>query len=436
MMNYTDIQDKFNEVIRYSQGIEEPLTDRLFDTWLENKKHFIDKWGGLTYEIPNVSVEIDDSKKYSEMVDFANRSRRLCGDDVRVAEFIMYQERYAFYDNKVNEDFITTDNKKIPKGMKISKALKYFTKDKEILSELQTAYSMLIQENKFEGTMVLSVHPLDFLSMSENAHNWRSCHAMDGEYRAGNLSYMQDKYTFVCYVKGKQDYSIPNFPFAWNSKKWRVLMYMREDRNVIMAGKQYPFENSELLDFAFEKGICEIYRGEWNEKWIKPPMKIVGAMIEDELGSLQFNDCLLSASYRPVIRFRDIEDMLENFTSEETKMLIGDGVECLECGKGMVSLSGAVRCEECGGYVYCDCCGEAEYPGDMYTLGEDLMCERCYDEHSTYCERCDSGFDNRTETIYWDSEDGCSYCDVCMAEIEAEREMEKKDNEACWMGEI
>ena len=28
----------------------------------------------------------------------------------------------------------------------------------------------------------------DYLSLSENAFNWRSCHALDGEYRAGNLS--------------------------------------------------------------------------------------------------------------------------------------------------------------------------------------------------------------------------------------------------------
>ena len=84
--------------------------------------------------------------------------------------------------------------------MKLVRAFKFFETDKELLNEIQSVASMIIQEDKIEGTLCLSVHPLDFISSSENTHNWRSCHALDGEYRAGNLSYMLDKTTVMCYL--------------------------------------------------------------------------------------------------------------------------------------------------------------------------------------------------------------------------------------------
>lgn len=85
---------------------------------------------------------------------------------------------------------------------------------------------MLIQEDKVTGILCLSIHPLDYLSLSENTYNWRSCHALDGEYRAGNLSYMMDNTTVVCYLKGEDEAELPHFPaeVKWNSKKWRMLL--------------------------------------------------------------------------------------------------------------------------------------------------------------------------------------------------------------------
>ena len=90
----------------------------------------------------------------------------------------------------------------------------------------------------------MSVHPLDFLSLSENGHNWRTCHSLDGDYRAGNISYLLDDVTFIAYLKAQDNYYLPNFPTSipWNSKKWRVLLHLSKDKNLLMAGKQYPLQ--------------------------------------------------------------------------------------------------------------------------------------------------------------------------------------------------
>ena len=133
----------------------------------------------------------------------------------------------------------------VPEGAKIIKSFKHFEGNKRKLEEMQTAASRVIQADKIEGYIYFSVHPLDFLSLSENAHNWRSCHALDGEYRSGNLNYMVDSSTIVCYVKSKEDTILPRFPedVPWNNKKWRVLLFLSDDGYSMMAGRQYPFFN-------------------------------------------------------------------------------------------------------------------------------------------------------------------------------------------------
>lgn len=66
---------------------------------------------------------------------------------------------------------------------------------------------------------------LRFLTSSVNTYNWRSCHALDGEYRAGNLSYMADNVTFMCYIKGEAKLQYPFLPhgISWNSKNGACL---------------------------------------------------------------------------------------------------------------------------------------------------------------------------------------------------------------------
>ena len=247
-----NIQDQFNEVIRYSQNIENPKTDKLLKEWYNSKKHFIDKWGGLTIELPNVAVSIDREAKKMNVEDFGRACSINTGNRA-AATFIWEQGVDAFYENRVKEDFLLGD-KKITKGMKISRALKFFTDDKAVLDRLQTYMSRLIQDAKLTGTLVMSVHPLDFLSSSENAHNWRSCHALDGDFRAGNLSYMVDSSTIICYIKTKDDEILPNFPDSvpWNSKKWRMLIHAGENDQIMFAGRQYPFSSKSGIDMVLK----------------------------------------------------------------------------------------------------------------------------------------------------------------------------------------
>jgi hypothetical protein len=192
---YEDIKEQFKEVIRYSQDIEDPKVDYLFREWEYNKKKFIDLFGGLIYEWPEtIEFVLDDTQKRSRVMEFVG----IVSDNFNNPELADFIEANldSFYENKVSTD------DKMPKGMKLLKAFKYFEKNQTALRNLQDMASQIIQEDKIKGTLCFSVHPLDYLSSSENTYNWRSCHSLDGEYRAGNLSYMVDNSTFLIYLKG------------------------------------------------------------------------------------------------------------------------------------------------------------------------------------------------------------------------------------------
>ena len=430
--NIDKIQDEFNKVMIFSQDLESVDTDKLFKTWLKSKERFIQKWGGLTKEIPNVSVPMSLQSKIQKKIDFERLCYMVLGEEAY--NFMNRQEVGEFFENRVSEDFVTSDGKKINKGAKLSKSIKNFSNNKELIDRIQTALSREIQDNKLTGTLVMSVHPLDFISSSENTHNWRSCHALDGEYRAGNLSYMQDKYTFICYLKSDGENQIlPRFPeeVKWNSKKWRVLMFLSEDEKTLMAGKQYPFENNNILNELFKQLIAEVYPNDWSEGWCDEYR--ANMMMKDALGSLHFNDCLISSSYHPVIKWDkslgelDSDELEKNLYKSSRMMTIGDALECLCCGQ-MVSMSESVLCDECGDYLYCDCCGEPVSEDDMYVLNGDYLCPNCYDEIAMYCENCDCCVDTRVEDVCYDEETDMYYCYDCYDDLIASREAREHES--------
>lgn len=237
------IKKQFDEVISWSQNISQPQTDELFRNWENAKASFIEAFGGLIYEYPEkVKFHCDKAQKQTKIKDFVEEISCIY-NNYELAHFIE-ENNDTFFENRVSKPYFKNDIK-IHAHSKLVKSFKFFEKDKKVLYTLQNKASQIIQEDCVEGTLCFSVHPLDYLSISENIYNWRSCHSLSGEYRAGNLSYMQDECTVICYLKGEDNVKLPMFPDSvpWNSKKWRVLFYVHNSKELIFAGRQYPFES-------------------------------------------------------------------------------------------------------------------------------------------------------------------------------------------------
>jgi DNA-directed RNA polymerase subunit RPC12/RpoP len=369
--------------------------DEIMNKWETNKSKFIKAFGGkLIYEVPySVKFSLDNKekqKKIDELVTLIAENF----NNVELAKFIEDNSE-TFYENKVSKG----KEKIIPTGAKLVKSFKHFETDKNLLNCFQSKASQIIQEDMIEGTLCFSVHPLDFLSSSENTYNWRSCHSLDGEYKAGNISYMCDSSTVICYLKSKDNVKIPNFPedVLWNSKKWRVLLFLSYKEKMLLAGRQYPFSSSSALNYVKNCFIPIVIKddpygySDWcsptidsiecgdnditlNEPYIAIrghlyPLKKIIVDCED---ALHFNDLLYSSSYVPLVSIKDNVNWMPELLDF---CAIGHGFKCLHCGKEEVTHSCFMVCDKCAEefglidndddeYIYCDYCGRRVHIND------------------------------------------------------------------------
>lgn len=431
----------------FSQVIPKPLaiTD-LMTRWEQGKAEFKKAMGGkLIYEYPTpVTFNLSEQAKRDKLRDFCE-SIADTFHLVDLADFL-YENNKTFYENKTTK-LLSSTPKQIKIGSKIIKDFKYFIEDDELCRRLQDKASMLIQEEKVTGILCLSIHPLDYLSLSENTYNWRSCHALDGEYRAGNLSYMTDSSTIICYLRGENEVELPHFPpeVKWNSKKWRMLLNFSEDWSVVFAGRQYPFKSDHVLDLVTHGliysglNITPCY-GKWSNEYIsswgedelddkyariRNRLYGVHSMIRNKKGSRNYNDLLYSNCYRnPYYMSSDrsplkpthlwFGDSYEYITSNLTpKIRIGDDTKCVKCGINTIDTEESMLCSKCEDDLAttfrCACCGnpiqewvEDDFDGYLY-------CYECADKVMRKCERC-----GRTMHEKYMTEEGC--CKQCQAD--------------------
>lgn len=457
---YEDIKDQFKSVITYSQCIPNPQVDNLFDRWLVAKERFIRRFGGLIYEWPEtIEFTLDPTAKRYRVTEFADMvSNTYHNDDL--AHFID-ENLDSFFENRV----LNTTGRQIPDGMKLIKAFKFFETDKKVLRDLQDKASILIQENKLSGKLCFSVHPLDFLSSSENTYNWRSCHALDGEYRAGNLSYMVDNTTFMVYLKGADGVHLPSFgpDVKWNSKKWRMLIHAQEYDEIMFAGRQYPFRSFDGMTQALRiyNNLYQQDRGvdsyssrykyqEWRADYVNGyvpydaapdslPCELeskyiiynnrlvdLAEVVRPGQGALNYNDVLFSTCYEfPYYTILNPWGYHSINALKEQPIIVGGEVICLHCGQVGVTNTETMRCDDCemdygyeenDTYGSCTCCSRRIYLDDAHYVGryEEPVCDSCFRELCFICDECGEMHFNEDQNYikFADGTDGY-VCNAC-----------------------
>ena len=432
MEELKSIKDKVEQVLEYSQNVSELDLTNLIDRWYDAKKFFIDSFGGkLIYQFPNkMTFHMSDDNKASKLANFIS-SMYSNFDLYALSRYLNTRSTEEFFSNTVLQEY-EYEGEIIPKGMKLLRSFKFFVQDENLLFHIQQLASAIIAEDKVEGYPCISVHPLDYLSASENNYNWRSCHALNGEYKAGNLSYMCDSSTVVCYIKGEDDVILPRFPQSvpWNSKKWRMFMFLADEHNALYAGRQYPFILDDAMNI-FRDLLFNVldYRGYNWSSWhndklnryqyqddsgefmeftqYQPQIPIGGKfygehdLITDVEGSRHFNDLLYSSYYIPYYSWRKTTKRPIHFT-------LGSKVKCICCDIEE-PVNGEMVCYSCGrkhgilkNYRLCDCCGEEIEEEEGYYIrgGASFVCPDCFRCETTTCDRCGD--------TYYDYEITCS----------------------------
>ena len=179
----------------------------------------------------------------------------------RVCHQILSPSIYAR--NAVDEDIVLDflPNKKkvvLSKGMKPMKALYKYLKyvdydDMEAYEQFRLEHSRVLNTKTIQGELVISIHPIDFMTMSDNSYNWSSCMNWTegnggGCYKIGSEEMMFSNCVVCCYLKTKEPFYFNNShqdeEHSWTNKKWRQLFYVTKD--IIVSGKSYPYASEEI----------------------------------------------------------------------------------------------------------------------------------------------------------------------------------------------
>lgn len=300
---------------------------------------------------------------------------------------------------------------RVSTGCKITKMIGKIAAAYDIpyFEDFRIKHSQALNQKKLKGRLTLSIHPLDYMTMSDNECDWSSCMSWkeDGCYRQGTVEMMNSPMVLVAYLESA------NNPMAiplsggkveyWNNKKWRELFIVNND--IICEVKSYPYRNKnitgEVLDWLKEldnkmraenlvnQTIREVedteYKDYWSEKYhaFNTYDNPAGSeyVIEHQITvnpstTLMYNDfCTEHLGYFP----RYVEDR----SKTKIEFCYSGKSECMVCGSTGDNFEwdseGDVMCLNCSGYTRCDRCNDRIYDEDFYEVDGEILCESCYE---------------------------------------------------------
>lgn len=245
-------------------------------------------------------------------------------------------------------------------------------------------HSQCLNQKSLKGDLCLSIHPLDYMTMSDNASNWETCMSWenDGEYKQGTIEMMNSPCVVVGYLKSKCPFCFngSSEEGVWVDKRWRCLFIV--DRNFILSVKNYPYQNNHLTQEVIRQ-FCKVakWEGANPQPFIKnKKQKIDGKQVYLTLCTgCMYNDFGFTDHYIAVNPKCDGDIIYESYWYSGTS-------ECIWCG-GTDQINGeySLHCCDCDPQYYCEECGDKIYNGDICTFDKQNFCSCCYNELVTYC---------------------------------------------------
>ena len=254
--------------------------EKYLSYWAENNKKLFHLLGGkLVYKVPYEYIKSEDAigKEIKNLIDkpegdfdtfydFINdkvgTNKWLQGFNIR-----QFWNNHIYTENKIFEELNlhNDDNAKIlkiPAGCKpiraLQKILTYYGADKEkfdALERFRIALSMITNDKKVKGNLCFSIHPLDFMTMSDNASDWQSCMSWkhEGCYRLGTVEMMNSNNVICVYIENEKtplEFGEDDHKDTWNNNRWRQLFYCTKE--IIVSGKSYPYYNEQITKDALQ----------------------------------------------------------------------------------------------------------------------------------------------------------------------------------------
>lgn len=194
-----------------------------------------------------------------------------------------------------------------------------------------------------EKTAVLSIHPCDFLEMSNRDNTWSSCHCLErGSYHGGCQSYMGDAVSMIFFTVS--DEYTQDFHTA--PRITREIFCYKD--NVLLQSRLYP------TDLEDQKTL---YRGIVQQA-------IATCLDKPNLWSIKrgkdtepYCESAADSNHYPDYEYGYAVVSLLKGETDYGKMTIGSVARCVCCG-GEQKDHRSIRCTECGSMFVCKGCGK------------------------------------------------------------------------------
>lgn len=274
---------------------------------------------------------------------------------------------------------------KIQHGCKISRTLGKIAEAFHVpgFEDFRIRHSQLLNQKSLEGTLCLSIHPLDFMTMSDNECGWSSCMSWieGGCYRQGTVTMMNSPMVIVAYLTAEGDMLLPKGG-TWNNKKWRQLFIVNPD--IISNVKGYPYKNDNLTLTALE-WIKELVGNYFGTQYTQNPFEYDAfrATFNQELGA-EFN---IEPSTE--VMYNDLGKGQWAYLNVKANRVLdfywSGAAECMRCGvlNPYVDDESLLVCDGCDERVYCDYCDDPyDSDEDFHEVEGQYLCPYCFNEYS------------------------------------------------------
>ena len=379
---------------------------------ISKKVEFTEDWGEHEDEINNLwsSPFMRRVRKFND--ELYNSDREQYYSDSHCHMMRILEPNYKeIWDNKIEFDpyfYKPTDEKgktiNFRYGDKwiraVGKIVKLMGWPEDEFEDFRNQHSRIIQNKKTSGTLTLSIHPMDYMTMSDNCSDWTSCMswAEYGCYRHGTVEMMNSPCVLVAYLASDNTTYYIGSGKEWNNKKYRQLVIV--DPAFITTVRPYPNENT-ALDEAIISWVQELMIKNinpnltWSKTYSYNPSS---CRAYDWAKNTPITDDEDVKDFK--IRFNTL-NMYNDFCHNTHKISVSN------IGKEM-GAPGTLIEWEYSGASQCMWCGEL-YP--HLESEESLCCTDCYKEYNYYnCEICEDNFDESEVII---TPDGYIYCTSC-----------------------
>ena len=454
-------QDKeyITEYIEQWGGINSPIKlkaplDYILREWNKSKQTLFNIFGEKLMLEKEIQVEDGDNKKISEINNYLsslNPGTNFINSVRKLFEFnsTYFENTYATYNltranqlftNRVAKEFSyrNKDGKivKVPEGAKVMRVLQKIAKEFDLpdFEIFRNHISRITEIRKSKIKFTLSIHPLDYMTMSDNANGWESCMNWTqgpGSYRAGTIEMMNSPVVVVAYITTKPYYPANTF-IEWTSKSWRELIIVHP--NTICSVKSYPYYNI-AFDKALVNWLADLVeeKTEWRYNRKKPQESLESCsdikawqdkedkdnhfLLDFETNEM-YNDFGNTDNYG-IFSINPPDNKYHTFTINYSGLMT-----CMCCGESNYYSDDteAVICEDCEPSIYCYCCGERVNANDAIEVDGEWVCEDCYNDlHRCMC--CEDAhfeddltlmfvghIENQTINIDYDEHYICSEC--------------------------